>query len=188
MAYPTTYDYRVDSEDRICWVSPAWEDFARQNGAPHLTEGAVLGTYLWDYVSGEETRYLYRLMLASVRTRGRTVTLPFRCDSPTLLRHMELRIAAVPRGEVKLRGVLLREEQRPYLALLDPSAARVDKLLTICSWCKQIRVSDLEWLEPEDAVRRLKLFDAVRLPRLTHGICTSCEAKALGESDAPNRR
>ena len=43
----------------------------------------------------------------------------------------------------------------------------------MCAWCKKADVGG--WVEVEEAVRRLQLFDQARLPRITHGVCPACK-------------
>lgn len=42
---------------------------------------------------------------------------------------------------------------------------------------KELQLPDDSWVEVEDAVRSLRLFDAA-LPELTHGICAHCFQQA----------
>ncbi len=54
--------------------------------------------------------------------------------------------------------------------------AQGQSLLVMCSWCKAVKVGDDTWVEVEDAVDRLKLFDFRYLPQISHGVCPSCAA------------
>ncbi len=70
----------------------------------------------------------------------------------------------------------LLEEERPTPILLDADVGRSDELLRSCGWCKKFLVGD-EWVEVEEAVQRLRLFQRRRLPSITHGICDGCYEK-----------
>jgi hypothetical protein len=181
--------YSIDSNDRIVSVDSAWLRFARENGTPELTADSVIGRSLWDFVSGGETRYLYRLVLERVRTDGSSVVLPFRCDSPATRRYMHLKISPLHEGNLEFQAILVSEEQRSPLALLDPDVPRSERILTLCSWCKRARVRESEWVEPETAISRLDLFGLPDLPQLSHGICDRCvttiEAKSRGREVDP---
>jgi len=168
--------YRVDAEDRIRFVSAEWLEFARENAAPDLVRDAVVGRSLWEFVAGGEAQHLYRLLFESARRGQGTIRIPFRCDSPTIRRFMELTIDPAPDETLDLCGSILREEPRPRVALLDPSSPRGDEFVLICSWCKRIRVAPDVWDEAEQAIRTLGLFGATVLPGLSHGICDTCEA------------
>jgi hypothetical protein len=170
-------DYRLDSEDRIVSVGAEWLAFARANAGAELEPGAVLGRRLWDFIADRETRHLYGLIFATARLERRNVTIPFRCDSPTSRRYMELAIEPLADDALDLSSMTIREEPRSYVALLDPSVPRSDDLLVICSWCKQVLVPRTGWVEVEIAIRRLDLFASAQLPNLSHGMCSACESK-----------
>lgn len=185
------YIYRLDPLDRIVHVNRAWLSFAARNESEALTPEAVLNRPLWDFIADGETRQVYRMILTRVRSSGKEVRIPFRCDSPGLRRFMEMEIAPLAEGAVEFRCKLLRAERRLPVALLDPAVDRSSEFLQICGWCKRINL-DGEWVETEEAVKRLDLFGAEKLPRLTHGICPDCHAIAMreiertkGEGDGP---
>lgn len=151
--------YVIDGQD--CIVSSA---------GPH----ELLGQPLWRFITDDETRYIYELLLARVRTTGVEAVVPFRCDTPDARRYMTVRLAPGPReGDVAFTIDTYRHEPRRSERLLDAGTPRSDDLLTICSWCKRVRV-DEEWLEVEEAVVRLRLLEAPLLPALTHGACVPC--------------
>jgi hypothetical protein len=166
--------YELDAADRICALDDAWAEFARANGAPELTRKGVLGRSIFDFVAGREVQELYRLLHARARASGSPVTIPLRCDSPEERRFVELAIIPLPGGGLACEGRLLASERRKRVALLDRSTPRDVRWVSICSWCKKIRVA-ARWVEAEDALPALDVF-AERQPSLTHGICPDCEA------------
>ena len=113
------YRYRVDATDRINWVDSWWLAFARENGAPELTADSVIGRSLWDFVSGADTRRLFKAIHERVRSSGAPVVLPFRCDSPSLRRHMRLTISREESQQLHYGSVLLRVEPQVLLPVLD---------------------------------------------------------------------
>lgn len=165
--------YRVDPRARIVWTSANWDRFARENGAPELAGAAVRGASLWDFVSGPQTRHLYEALFARVEETQGSLRLPFRCDSPNVRRFMELRIAYLSGGELELQARLLREEARPAVRLVDPAASRRGEALVVCSFCKSVRTPGA-WVEVEEAVARLGVFDADTVPPLRYGVCPAC--------------
>jgi hypothetical protein len=48
----------------------------------------------------------------------------------------------------------------------------------MCGWCDRFEVEG-EWVEVEEAARRLELFDRPELPALNHGICPDCSEMLL---------
>ena len=167
------FNYRVNAEDRINHVSSEWLDFARENDASDLDSETVIGQSIFQFVSNEETRHLYAMILDRVRTGRNEVVVPFRCDGPSVRRFMELEVSPRPKSHVQFQGRIVREEGRPAVPLLDSSINRGDDFLKICSWCKRVQ-AQREWLEVELAVDKLELFNRKRLPQLTHGICEDC--------------
>lgn len=162
--------YAVDDRDRLIRVDDGYYRFAAENG----WEGAEasLGRSLWDFVAGEEVRRLQRLLLRRIREGLRSVELPFRCDSPDLRREMEIRIAAGRSGRVVLFAAkLLNEEEREAQPLLDPGRPRGGGVpLPMCAWCDRFEL-DGEWVEVEEAARRLQLFRRSELPPVEHTVC-----------------
>jgi hypothetical protein len=176
----TVYSYRIDRDDRIRYVSPEWVEFAEENDAKDLQPDAVVGRVLWRFIAGDETQYVYRVLFSNIRKDRRTRAVPFRCDGPLIRRFMELAVSASDEGGLELTGVLLREEPRDAMALLDARTPRTGELLAMCAWCKRVSVKG-EWLEVERAIVDLGLFDDSHLPQITHGICQDC-SRAVRES------
>lgn len=179
-ALKPVFRYVVDAFDRICYVSPEWEDFALENATPCLAGGQAIGRPLMDFITDPSTQEIYRLILEHVRRDRLPTVVPFRCDSPALRRFMELRISPARGDEVQFEGCLLRLEPRDPVPLLEPAVPRSSEFVTICGWCKRVRVHTA-WLEVESAVERLGLFNRSPLPQLTHGICGECAERANRE-------
>jgi len=169
--------HRVDRDGCILDVSPAWQAFAEENGAgPALS--VVQGAVLWNYIAGAQTRHLYHVLMERAQQSGGSLHIPYRCDSPDTRRFMEMELEFLPeKGVFEFRNRLLRSEPREPVPLLDPNTCRSEAILRMCSWCKKVKIHDDEWVEVEDAVRRLGLLEEECMPRLSHGICPDCEAR-----------
>lgn len=174
------FEYTLDAADCIATVSPEWVAFACENEAKDLTPDRVIGRPLIAFISDEETRLIYNVLLNKVRMTGIGLTVKFRCDSPTLRRFMELEIQPGAEGFLRLTARLLRAESRDAIALLNVKQPRNDEILTMCSWCKGVRLGE-EWVEVEEAIEQMQLFDQPRLPRLSHGICPKCDLRMREE-------
>jgi hypothetical protein len=169
--------YTIDDQDRLIRLDDAFYRFAEENGWHEA--GASLGRSLWKFVAGEDVRRVERLLIRRVRDQLREIRLPFRCDGPDVRREMEIRIRADSSGRiVEFSGTLLGEERREPQPLLDPSAPRDEETLQMCAWCDRFQV-DGEWLEVEEAARRLELFRRSSLPRLDHRVCPQCSRALL---------
>jgi hypothetical protein len=173
-----TLSYAIDEHDHLIRVDEAYYRFAEENGWREA--GSSLGRSLWDYVSGHEMRKLQRLLVRRVRDRVGDVELPFRCDGPSVRREMAIRIVARPGGRVVLFSARLRSQRSWELdqPLLDPAAPRQGETVEMCGWCDRFEV-DGEWIEVEEAARRLRLFERPELPPLSHGICPDCSQMLL---------
>jgi hypothetical protein len=172
MAESADIVYRVNREDRIEYVNDAWEQFANDNEGDAFASASVLDQSLWNFISDQTTRDIYRSMMRSARD-GSVVNFTFRCDAPALRRELRMHVEAREAQSVEFRTETVRTEVRESQALLDPATPRNQELLRSCSWCRKVWVED-EWVEVEVAVERLQLFHAERLPELTHGICEPC--------------
>lgn len=166
--------YRIDAEARITFANPEWYDFARENGVATLRPDLVLGLPLWGFISNIETRHLYNLLLKKVRETGCTVALPYRCDSPDRRRFMEMRITRFSALEVEFRSRILRQELRAPVQVLEQGIERTKELLIMCGWCKKVSLPDGRWVEVEEAVAVLNLFNASPLPGISHSMCEGC--------------
>jgi hypothetical protein len=169
--------YRLNERDEIVFVNEAWNDFARANAGDDLVEPRVLGRSLWEFVTDATTRQLYRDVLRRVRG-GRQVRLRLRCDTPVLRRLLELDVYQGPPGTIDFRTRVIWIEHREYQALLEPDRASSEDFLSMCAWCKKVDLGD-SWVEVEQAVSQLQLFERSLLPRLTHGICQACYAEIM---------
>lgn len=179
------YSYRIDGTDMIVRLSENWSEFAARN---HGLEGCdhcvVVESRLWDFIEGDEVRLLYGILLERIRRDGRPLRLFYRCDSPTERRFLSLEMVPHPDGEVDFHSSLLRTEPRESVRLLESDAPRSEAFLKVCSLCKRFILPDGNWVEVEEAVQRLQLFDTARLPRLSHGLCPACYAAAVERLEA----
>jgi hypothetical protein len=170
--------YAIDEHDHLVKVDDGYYRFAEENGWTEA--GTSLGRSLWDYVAGHEVVKLQRLLVRRIRDEVGDVELPFRCDGPGVRREMNLRIVARPGGRVVLFSARLRSEAARDLPqlLLDPATPRSEEVLEMCGWCDRFEV-DGEWVEVEEAARRLELFNRSELPTLSHGVCPDCNEMLL---------
>ncbi len=174
------YQYRVDESDAIIWVDQWWLAFANENGATDLIEANVLGRSIYDFIGGEPTKTLYRELHQYVRSSGKSVTVPFRCDSPSLQRFMQVSIHRQGADELLYQSMLLRVESQPFVRLLDSEQARSAAFLTMCSCCKRSMLEPSGWVDLENISLRLRLFDQQAVPALRYTVCPDCE-KQVGD-------
>jgi len=176
-----TFVYCINEDDIITNYSKNFPSFARNNDwQSEMEPEAVLGRSIFDFISGAETQHLYRVLFEDCRKGKHIGPIPFRCDSPTERRFLELNLRLLPNNHVDIITVLLKTQPRPSVRILQANTPRTEQFIRICSMCKKVYVDD-EWLEIEEALIRMKLFEQERLPRLTHGLCNSCYETAISE-------
>ena len=162
--------YAIDDQDRLIRLDEGYYRFAEENGW-HDAE-LSLGRSLWDFVAGEDVRKVQRLLVRRVRDGVRDVELTCRCDGPETSREMDLRIAATASGRGVLFAARVRSEDEwdEPQPLLDPEAPRGEDRLPMCAWCDRFEVGG-EWVEVEEAAKRLELFRRSQMPALEHTVC-----------------
>jgi hypothetical protein len=183
---PQTVHYRIDREDRLVELNAGWLTFAADNGGQALQPSAVIGQPLWMFVADSTTRQLYEAMVLRLRQGGLPVRFRFRCDAPSRRRLLAMEMTADSVGGVRFCVSSVVEEPRSPVLLLEPDHAReAGSLLTMCGWCKDVRLPAGEWVESEEAIRALGLFGGAPLPRVTHGMCPPCYSAIVGALDDP---
>lgn len=176
------YIYLIDETDRIVNVSDNWLLFAQENEADASCHPeAIMNKPIWDYISGMETQYLFKVTLEKVRATDKPVVLPFRCDAPDMRRYLELRITPADQKCIEFTSYIVREEARERVELLETDMPRSDEILKMCSMCKKINLSGGDWVEVEIAVATLKLFEQLKLPQISHGLCPECFEAGMAE-------
>ncbi|MBC7231693.1 MAG: hypothetical protein H5T68_00415 [Chloroflexi bacterium] len=180
---PTTCAYELDADLRIIWVDEGWSEFAIANDAPELVPPpGPLGQSVLSYVADPTSTQLYELLFQRVLQTRRSITIPFRCDSPARRRYLNMTIKPrIPNG-LRIETMLTRTEERTAVALLDRYAPRGNDLLRMCGWCKSVDVAG-RWCEVEEAVVEMRLFERDLLPHVTHGICPRCYERVCRELD-----
>lgn len=128
---------------------------------------------MWSFVGDETTRELYRRMIARARN-GNTVQFRYRCDAPAERRVFEMRISAMPRGEVEFHSQMVSSEPRSPVGWLNSAATRSRDFVVMCGWCARVSLSTGHWVEIEQAIERHRAFQGAVAPRITHSICPEC--------------
>lgn len=169
------YRYCLDEANVIVCVDDWWLAFAQENNASGLNEASVVGHMLWDFIADEPTRTLYKEIHDHVRSTGHPITVPFRCDSPTLQRYMQLTISKHVDGQLLCESSLIRVVPQHHLALLDSKQKRSKPYLTMCSCCKRSLIEPSGWLEIENIALKLQLFDKQAVPGIIYTVCPECE-------------
>ena len=166
--------YRIDRNDRLEWVNEGWLLFAKANGGRGLEPSRVRGRVLWDFVSDPTVAHLYRLIVQRLRAGGPAVRFHFRCDAPTVRRLAAMENPGARAGAVHFDVVSVLEQPQIAPPRIELIPADEEPLVRVCAWCKRVELPADTWIEPEEAVSALSLFDSPAFPGLTHGMCPRC--------------
>ena len=169
--------YELDPHLTIVTVGGAWDQFALENGTPELLAPAPIGRPLMLFVTDATTVQLYEQIFQRVARIKRPVTFPIRCDSPEFRRHLDLTIATTPSGCFSVSTTLVRFESRRRVDW-SRGGTRHKGSIVMCGWCKRVGVEG-KWVEVEDAMLTLRLFERPVQPLLQHGICRDCHRRML---------
>lgn len=175
-ASPDGCVYRIDASDTITYVNPEWIRFAEANDAPDLTADAVVGKSIWSFINGVDTQSLYKELFRNLRSHPSEIIIPFRCDSPKIIRHMSLTLGSLRAGGIECEGRILQQEVRKPVALLSKWAARSRESIEICSLCRRLSVRG-KWMEVTEAIVRRRLFNTNPVPRLEETVCLECRTR-----------
>ncbi|MRR52166.1 MAG: hypothetical protein EG825_14875 [Rhodocyclaceae bacterium] len=172
--------YLLDENDVIVDISQGWDDFARENAAPHLDASNVIGRNLIDFVSGDETKMYVRAILNSARLFRRPMVRTYRCDSPDQRRYMEMRLTIVDDNLIKWEHRMVRSESLQRRMRFRVAAGfDAGKLIVRCSVCNRLK-SGSSWHEPDQAP--LTPTEGEEEYLVAYGVCPDCQGKFSREA------
>jgi hypothetical protein len=99
MQTDSVVEYKINENDEITFLSDSWDPFARESDAPELVSEKVINCSLWDFITDETTRQLYKDMLKLVR-QSNFIEFNFNCDSSNKIRLMEMIISSAENDAV----------------------------------------------------------------------------------------
>ena len=164
--------YRIDPRAEIVFVNSAWDEFAQQNEGTEARSDSILNQSIWSFIQGATLRGLYHQVIECAR-RGSILKFSFRCDSPTLVRWYDMKVAPIEGNLVEFRSTIVRERERspePLLKKADPNAKLV---LEACSICLKLNLAG-EWITIEELLAKRPMLEGEDADRLHHGICNDC--------------
>jgi hypothetical protein len=186
--------YSVDDCDVIVEIGSGWSDFATENGGCGLTADALIGRPLFDFIADDSTRLAYRDLHAHVRETGRAVSVPFRCDSPTKRRAMQLTLECGDEGRLLYQTSEVEVQPQERVSVLDSAEKRSVAFLTMCSLCKRSLIEPIGWVEPAKVNLDLRLYERETVPTVRYTVCPDCShelqlrtrrtAKTAGNAEA----
>ena len=167
--------YLLDTQFRIMYCNPAWNLFARSNGAPRLARDLVLGFHLFDAIP-DVLKRAYSDAFRQVLSTGVVWEQSYECPSPTVFRIYRMRIHLLkPRDWFVVTNTLVVE--RPYTGTDTADAntyVDTNNLVTVCAHCrcsKRVDNPDQWDFVPEYLTPKLE-----STVRVSHGLCPVCRA------------
>lgn len=164
--------YLLDAHDQIVDAGGLWDEFARENDGGNALVTRVLGTCIFDHISGDTSTMFLDSLLKYTRTLKRSSTRCYRCDSPGIKRFMEMNLVPQTDGGVLVVHRLLRTEILPGQFIFTVQRG-VNIFAVRCSMCNRLKI-DGEWTEPDQAFASGKLV-ANHQTAVIYGVCPECK-------------
>jgi len=166
--------YTIDVAGTIVAVSGGWDDFARGNDGEAIVSKKIVGKKLDQFIHGDETLMFVRTMILSARVLQRPIYRPYRCDSPSLKRFMEMTVQPRPEGDVEVIHRELRcEPIASKIPVAAESTAGYAPYVKRCSLCNRIRAQGV-WSEIDEAAQAKRLPADVAPLKVIYGVCPDC--------------
>ncbi|SFX42914.1 hypothetical protein [Marinospirillum alkaliphilum] len=148
-----TVTLTVDADNYILSLSSNWEAVAAAgNAADSLACQKVIGKPLHEFISSDTTRMYVETCLKLCRLKKATLFRPYRCDSTTHKRFMELQLTPLDNQVVEMKHFLLKQEpfETPlHFEDISHDAHALPQLLR-CSMCNKVRpIQGDHWSAPE---------------------------------------
>lgn len=167
--------YILDSELHIQHCNPAWDKFARENGAPHVIVGNMVGRALVDFIP-DVLRPAYSAAFSQVLTTGNVWEKCYECSSPDLYRLFRMRIHLLrPENWYLVTNSLVIEEPHDRAAEAVPHIyLDAHSRVTLCVHCRCSRRLDTPnvW----DFVPEYLGFGLGPPVNVSDGLCPVCRA------------
>jgi len=167
--------YVLDSNHCIIYCNPAWDQFAKLNGAPELAGDNVIGSSLFSAIPDMLTRY-YMDAFVTVRRDEAVWERSYECSSPGMFRKYRMRIHFMKgRDWFFITNPLIFE--RPHRCPVKPDPQKyihTNGLITMCAHCRCSNRVDIpgQW----DFVPDHLLITGKASLNVSHGLCPICHA------------
>jgi hypothetical protein len=167
--------YVLDSDHRFVYCNPAWDRFAKTNGAPELAGDHVIGSNLFSAIPDVLTRY-YMDAFVTVRRNEAVWEQSYECSSLGVFRKYRMRIHFMKGREwFFITNPLVFERPHHYPVKPDPQKyVHSTGLIMMCAHCrcsKRVDIPD-QW----DFVPEHLLITGKASLDISHGLCPVCHA------------
>lgn len=173
--------YIIDNQYRIIKVHSNWDKFAKDNyGDISIMERNIIGKSIMEYIKGDSVKMWYESIIELAKNLKINITRPYRCDSPSKKRFMEMEIIPLENGNILINHYLIREEEMRESENKPFSFNFTDErnIITRCSICNRFLHKN-RWIELEEAIKH---FD-FRVIQITDIICNDCIRRELADTD-----
>jgi hypothetical protein len=123
--------FDIDDKDLICAVSANWDDVANRNNGQKATTPNVIGKSFWGFVAGEDTRRYYEKIFEVARAAQKKVKLPYRCDTPLVMRSFDMSISLQSNGHLRIFHAIAPEKSEAF-SVIQMDDKRIEKVCSIC--------------------------------------------------------
>ena len=167
-------EYLIDEQDIIREVNEGWDLFADSNGSPEAFSKEVIGHSIYDFITDEPTRALYRDIYAEIREQKLALDFTFRCDSPDIKRLFLMEIIPQDRGRILIRTQLLEEEHtgQPNLEF---ACVNAPVSIPRCSVCGRVRWQGV-MVSPAMAMNSGLTLDGGSALQVFYMVCEDCRS------------
>lgn len=166
--------YYLNRHSVIESVSGPWDEFATNNGGCRLGIQEVCGNLIWDYVHGSVTRMWLEAIFDIARMSGQAQERLYRCDSPTTLRFMRMKVSPVPKDILRIEHCLLKAETRSPAVHIHLQKALDGSMARRCSICGRIKRMG-GWVEPTTSH-----YNSPNGIKVTYTVCEQCSLQMPG--------
>jgi hypothetical protein len=165
----------LDSQFRLMYCNPAWNRFAKSNGALQFTSKALVGCNLLDALP-DSLKAFYLDAFRQALSAGPVWEHSYECSSPTSSRKFRMRIHLLkPQDWFVVTNTLIVERSPGGTAAAGPHKyVDANGLVTICAHCscsRRVQSRD-QW----DFVTEYLCPKRESAVRVSHGLCPVCRA------------
>jgi hypothetical protein len=164
--------YWIDHAGTILRVEGPWDGWMTGDEEVPAASRAdrVVGAPLYSFIDGLGVQAAFQALHDRVRKTGLPIEFPSRCDSPSLLRRIQIRIS-LDGDLVRYDSAVTAEIRRPRPLPWPVPDAEI--LVAMCSSCKSYRFprASQKWKEIDCLFAEPDLPDRFSI---THGICPAC--------------
>lgn len=166
-------EIRLDHDLLITHVGGGWDAFAFANGGKSLVGNTVIGRPITSFIHGDAVRMFTDVVFQRMLRLGGTRTIRYRCDSPGIIREMEMTVCTLPEG-LRCTHRIVRETPSTARAKF-PTVPRAVRLR--CSHCNELFSLVGKPMSPQEAAHGApRDDDGTLVIEVDYFICRFCRS------------